>query len=347
LFEEIALQFYHNVSGLSSRAGASLWGHFYSRTVARVLLPVGLGLALIGLAGTAAPAEEHGNDAKDAAGAVLVTAAKKGCFSALVRVNGLLMPAQQAVVTFELSGYRITDVKVREGDRVAEKDELVKLVRVAQAAPGQQEKPEKGQQGQQAQGQPETIILRAPMGGRIEKSTARVGDITAAREDPLFRIASDDVELEADVPSIYLGEMAIKQVVRISSKSGEVIGQIKRISPEVDKTTQLGHIRAIVGPDPALRAGSFVRATIEAGESCGVSVPRSAVNYGTDGTTILVVRAQTVEARRVKIGLTSDQDAEIREGVKIGEVVVAHAGSSLRTGDQVTIKFIDDSTEKH
>lgn len=307
-------------------------------TIAPFLVRSGLGLALAVLATAAARAEEHATQLKESTSPVLVTAAKRGCFSALVRVTGLLMPAQQAIVTFELQGYRIAEVKVREGDRVTDKDDLAKLVRVGQPTPGQPEPPA-------------TIVLHSPIGGLIEKSTAQVGDVTATRvgAQPLFQIASDKVELEADVPSIYLGEMAVNQVVRITTGSGEIIGQIKRISPEVDKITQLGHIRAIVGPDPGLRAGSFVRATIEAGESCGVSVPRSAVNYGTDGTTVLVVRAQTVEMRRVRIGLVSDQDAEIREGVNLGEAVIAHAGSSLRNGDQVTTSFIDESsqTEQH
>jgi len=145
------------------------------------------------------------------------------------------------------------------------------------------------------------------------------------------------------VPSLYLGQIAPKQVVRIETPKGDVIGQVKRISPEVDKTTQLGHLRAILAPDSALRGGSFVRATIEAGQSCGVSVPRSAVNYGTAGTTVQVVRAQIVETRPVRIGLVSDVDAEIKEGVRIGEVVVAHAGTSLRDGDQVTTTFVNES----
>ena len=40
-------------------------------------------------------------------------------------------------------------------------------------------------------------------------------------------------------------------------------------------------------------------------------------------------------ASRPPIGLTSDRDAEIAEGLRAGELVVANAGASLRDGDRV------------
>ena len=48
-----------------------------------------------------------------------------------------------------------------------------------------------------------------------------------------------------------------------------------------------------------------------------------------------VVRDRTVETRRVVVGLLSDDSAEIREGVKEGDIVVANAGTSLHDGDKV------------
>ncbi len=65
-------------------------------------------------------------------------------------------------------------------------------------------------------------------------------------------------------------------------------------------------------------------------------MPWSAVLYGTDGTSVQVVRGRIVEKHRVRIGLLSDQDAEIKEGVQVGDIVVAHAGTSLRDGDEVS-----------
>ena len=90
--------------------------------------------------------------------------------------------------------------------------------------------------------------------------------------------------------------------------------------------SQLGKVRISVERDPSLRMGSFGRATIDASRSCGISVPKAAVLYRTEGTSVQVVRDRTVETRRVRVGFHSDLNVEIREGIREGDVVVANAG---------------------
>jgi hypothetical protein len=55
-----------------------------------------------------------------------------------------------------------------------------------------------------------------------------------------------------------------------------------------------------------------------------------------------VVKGDTIETRRVRVGLVSDTSTEILEGLDVGEVVVADAGSSLHDGDQVKTMFAED-----
>jgi hypothetical protein len=49
-----------------------------------------------------------------------------------------------------------------------------------------------------------------------------------------------------------------------------------------------------------------------------------------------------VETRKVQVGLTSDANTQILEGLDVGETVVADAGSSLHDGDQVKAMFADE-----
>ena len=110
---------------------------------------------------------------------------------------------------------------------------------------------------------------------------------------------------------------------------------MRLVLPDINQNTQLGRARIALGTDPSLRIGMFGRAVIDASRSCGVMVPRSAVDYRTENSTVQVVRGRTVETRRVVVGLLSDDSAEMREGVLEGETVVAHAGTSLHDGDKV------------
>ena len=70
----------------------------------------------------------------------------------------------------------------------------------------------------------------------------------------------------------------------------------------------------------------------------GVAVPRTAIDH----LTVQVVKGNTVETRRVRVGLASDTNTEILEGLDVGEIVVADAGSSLHDGDQIKTMFADE-----
>ena len=55
-----------------------------------------------------------------------------------------------------------------------------------------------------------------------------------------------------------------------------------------------------------------------------------------------MIKNNIVETRKVQVGLFSDTDIEIREGVKEGEIIVANAGTSLHDGDKVKTIFPDE-----
>jgi hypothetical protein len=74
---------------------------------------------------------------------------------------------------------------------------------------------------------------------------------------------------------------------------------------------------------------------IKTGQSCGLSVPLTAVLYGPAGTVVQVVRRARIETKRVELGLMFGAQIEIREGLQEGDVVVARAGALLREGDPV------------
>ena len=278
---------------------------------------------------------------------VLVSRATKACFSASIRVTGFLVPRREAMVNLDMEGYRISEVLVNEGDRVTSGQNLVRLVRSTEGgASGGAPPAGAGAQAQQAQpALPATMILKAPAAGTIIKSTATVGGTFSARAtDPLFSIAIDgEIELEAEVPSIHIPKLAPGQTARVEIDGGrELTGNVRLVPAEINPMSQLGRVRVSVERDPAVRLGSFARATIDASRSCGVSVPRAAVLYKTEGHSVQVVRNSVVETRRVRIGFHSDLAVEIREGIREGDLVVANAGTSLRDGDQVSTKLSDE-----
>ncbi len=260
---------------------------------------------------------------------VVVTKSTNACFSDLVRVTGFVVPRREAVAGADQEGSKVTDLFVREGDTVTDNQELARLT-----APPQQPGAPAGAP------KPAPISLRAPAAGLLTEVRTIVGAPASPQAGPMFRIAvNNEVELDAEVPSVHLTKLNPGATARISRDNApDLIGRVRLVSPQIDRTTQLGHVRIALTNNPSLKVGMFARASIDAKRSCGVAVPRTAIDH----LTVQVIKGNTVETRKVRVGLVSDTSTEILEGIEVGEIVVADAGSSLHDGDQIKTMFADE-----
>ena len=261
---------------------------------------------------------------------VVVTKSTNACFSDLVRVTGFLVPRREAVVGPDQEGSKVTDLFIREGDTVTDNQELARL-----SAPPQQ-------QGQQQQQRTSSgpVSLRAPAPGLVTEVRTVVGAPASPQAGPMFRIAiNNEIELDAEVPSVHMPKLNPGVTARITRDNApDLIGRVRLVSPQIDRNTQLGHVRIAVTNNPTLKIGQFARASIDAKRSCGVAIPRTAIDH----LTVQVIKGNVVETRKVRVGLSSDSSTEILEGLDVGEIVVADAGSSLHDGDQVKTMFADE-----
>jgi len=173
--------------------------------------------------------------------------------------------------------------------------------------------------------------------GLIASSTAAIGAVASGRGEALFSIiARSEFDLVGLVPTQDLGKLAVNQTARIKIiGAGEVDGKVRRVAPTVEPNSQLGQVFISVTTTRKLLVNSSGRALIKTGQSCGVSVPITAVLYNPAGTVVQVVRRARVETKRVEIGLMSGGQIEIRDGLAEGDIVVARAGALLREGDPV------------
>ena len=266
---------------------------------------------------------------------VIVTAAKNACFSDLVRATGHFVARREAVVGPDQEGSKVDYVFAKEGDLVTEGQELARL-----SAPQQQP-------GQQQQGRSSgPISLRAPAAGLVTEVRTAVGAPASPQAGPMFRIAiNNEIELEADVPAVHLPKLSPTTPTppapaRIARDGWpDLVGRVRLVYPEIDRTTQLGKVRISVTNNSTLKIGMFARVSIDAKRSCNVAIPNTAIDH----LTVQVIKSGTVETRKVRVGLTSDTSTEILEGLEVGETVVANAGSSLHDGDRVKTSSNEDS----
>jgi multidrug efflux pump subunit AcrA (membrane-fusion protein) len=259
---------------------------------------------------------------------VVVAKAVNACFSDLVRVTGFVVPRKEAVVGVDQEGSKVTDLFVREGDIVSDNQELARLT-APLANPQNPNAPKPG-----------PISLRASAAGLVTQVNTMVGAPASAQAGPMFRIAvNNEIELDAEVPGIHVLKINPGATTRISRDgTPDLVGRVRLVSPEINRGTQLGHVRITLANNPFLKVGMFARASIDARRSCGIAVPRAAIDH----LTVQVVKGDIVETRKVKVGLVSDTSTEILEGLDVGEIVVADAGTSLHDGDQIKTTFADE-----
>jgi multidrug efflux pump subunit AcrA (membrane-fusion protein) len=256
---------------------------------------------------------------------VIVTKSTNACFSDLVKVTGFIVPRREAVVGVDQEGSKVADVLVREGETVSDNQELVRLTPAQPGAAGGRSAP---------------TSLRAPAAGLVTEVKTIIGAPASPQSGPMFRISvNNEIELDAEVPAIHVMKLNPGATVRISRDDApDLVGRVRLVSPQIDRTTQLGHVRISLTNNPSLKVGMFARASIDAKRSCGVAVPRTAIDH----LTVQVVKGNIVETRRVRVGLTYDNSTEILEGLDEGEIVVADAGSSLHDGDRIKTMFAED-----
>ena len=175
--------------------------------------------------------------------------------------------------------------------------------------------------------------IKAPVGGIISRRTAKVGSVTSLSGEPLFRlIANGKVELEAEVMETSLARLTPNAPASLQLVGGRtLVGSIRLLPAEVDRTTRLGKVRIALPADPAFRVGAFARAQVVLAQHNGVAVPSSAVAYGAAGPSVQVVKDDKVEVRPVTVGITAGGHTEILTGLANGEQVVAKAMAFLRT----------------
>jgi HlyD family secretion protein len=246
---------------------------------------------------------------------VTVLKAAKFCFPNIVEVSGLAIPREETMVRPERPGLKVAEIMADAGDTVTAGQALARLTL-----------PEGG-----------SVQVTSPVAGLIATSTAVIGAAASPRGEALFSIiARTEFDLVGQVPTEYLARLAVNQTARVKIiGAGEVDGKVRRVAPTVEPNTQLGQVIVSLTTNRKLLVNSSGRAMIKTGQSCGLSVPLTAVLYGSAGTVVQVVRRARVETKRVEVGLMDGGQVEIKEGLTEGDIVVARAGALLREGDPV------------
>jgi HlyD family secretion protein len=302
---------------------------------------------------------------------VSVTTVQRRVLGGGVTASGALVSREEAAVGSELSGYRVAYVRADEGDWVRAGQPLAQLDDTLLRAQIDQQAAQTAQAEAQAnrvagldnegvlsKEQIETrrfqalaakaalaemktrqsrMTIVAPVSGRVLERTVRPGDV-AGGATTWFRIARDGlVELDAQLNETDVAKIRAGQTVQVSLPSGaNVNGQVRLVSPRIDPNTKLAGVRVRLPVRDDLRPGGFARATFNPVGASSLSVPESAVRYGSDGAAIVTVDANNrTHIAPVRTGARSGGFVELVQGATAGARVLLGASAFALDGDLV------------
>lgn len=183
-------------------------------------------------------------------------------------------------------------------------------------------------------------------GGRYALATPFDGTVVARNAVAGRAVGEDDVLVEvADVRTLWAildvpEEQATgirpgqRVTLRFDGTAEVRDGRVKRVAPSVDPRTRTVRVRVdLPNPDRVLRAGSFIRATIEVSSPrSALLVPRDAVQRAQEHDLVFVRTAPgQYDPVEVQIGARTREVAEISRGLTPGAEVVTAGAFVLKT----------------
>lgn len=204
-------------------------------------------------------------------------------------------------------------------------------------------------QGEAARGAAETTaarsIVRAPFSGVIAKRLHNPGEtVEGPASGPVLRLIDPRrLEVTASIPLTDVPRIVVGAAARVAAATPDAPPIPLRVISRpaaVEQTTAAVPVRLIFSAPPALLAvGTPVQVDVDAEHHTGVVlVPLAAVVREGEETGVFVVVDNKAARRPVMLGITDEEHAEVRSGLKAGEMVVTHGQAGLPDGASVTLE---------
>jgi len=194
-------------------------------------------------------------------------------------------------------------------------------------------------------------LVRAPFDGELGVRRVELGQFLSAGTQIVTLTDLSMLYANFTVPEKASGALKVGQTVRISVDAypGRTFdGKITTIEPQIQSDTRNIRVQAtIANPDKILKPGMFTTTTVVLPDKPAVvTVPETAVDYTLYGDSVFVITEKkgddgktslTAVRTFVRTGDRVDGRAEILEGLKTGDRVVAVGQNKLQSGIAVAI----------
>jgi multidrug efflux pump subunit AcrA (membrane-fusion protein) len=300
----------------------------HRRVIFYIALPVMmLSIGAVWLAGSS-NADPVAPETSRPALTVRITKLRADQWARTLTASGSIMPWQEAVISAQVQGLRIAEVKASIGDHVQQGDVLVTLDNYAGGNGGGMERSIQGR-------------IVSPDSGVISAANVSVGSMIQPGAELFRLIRKGRLEWRAELTAEELMLLRKGMAAEVTVGEGRFIrGSVRAISPSVDPRTRYGYALVRLADSSGIIAGAFASGTfdISGGKQKLQSILQSAVMQRGSMTYVLVVGPDHhVHEREVKIGQRNGDRVQIKQGLKEDEPVVESGGAFLTEGDVVKV----------
>jgi membrane fusion protein (multidrug efflux system) len=182
--------------------------------------------------------------------------------------------------------------------------------------------------------------LTAPFDGTIGLKWVSVGAVV----NPETRIAAiqdiDQIKVEFNLPEKYAGRIANGSKIEFTaSGSNDVFeASVYALEPFVDANTRNMVIRAITKNNGKLFPGAFVNVKVALNTiENAILIPTPAIIPVLKGQKVYLAKGDSVVERMVTVGLRTDSELQITEGLEKGDTVITSALMQLKKGAKIKV----------
>jgi membrane fusion protein (multidrug efflux system) len=183
--------------------------------------------------------------------------------------------------------------------------------------------------------------ITAPISGVVAQRMVKPGNLIALNA-PVFRIVNNShLEGVLNAPEREMGRLKVGLPLRmvVDAVPGKVfVGKVDRVSPVMDSGS--GTFRVVCAFDnaPELRPGMFGRIEVVYDQrQDALTVPRIALLEDEGEPAVYIVVGKKAKRVPVELGYTNGEIAEVRKGLKDGDLVVTAGKVAIRDGTEVQV----------
>ncbi|MFN7131234.1 MAG: efflux RND transporter periplasmic adaptor subunit, partial [Myxococcales bacterium] len=237
----------------------------------------------------------------------------------------------------------------REG--IISRESLEEIVARAEAAEAAVRSAEAAVAGQRARVQFHEVT--APVAGVVGDVPVKRGDYVTPQTELTSVAGSTQLELSVAVPASRAADVKPGRTrLQVLDEAGGVLAEARAffVAPTPDPTTQLVEVKAVLAPEPSLRAEQLVRARVVYDVYEGLRIPAIAVSRQSGQPFVFrLERAeQQMIVRRapVRLGRLDGEAWEVVEGLKRGDRVASNGLQALRDGAPVRAVMRDEEASE-